>query len=241
MLAQRLASGDEARGNSAAGSSNSARCGPTDDRRRTSDQTHDRLQHAAVDIGQTNKFTVTATGEALSYQWRRDGDDLLDQTNKTLTITNAQPAAEGDCSVVVTNLEGAVTSAPARLWVVPPARAFIKRNFTNNAGLRLPYFYLLPENHDTARPYPLVCVCHGTSGDETVITTPNDGYPGYLNYPATKTFASYKQQATDPVILLWPTRRAGDSSWTTGPVDICSKFRICWTSFSWSSTSTPTA
>ena len=50
------------------------------------------LQHAAVDIGQTNKFTVTATGETLSYQWRLDGHDLPSQTNQTLTFAPAQPS-----------------------------------------------------------------------------------------------------------------------------------------------------
>ena len=176
------------------------------------------LQHTAVDLGKNTSFAVTAVGDApLSYQWRRDRSDLLNQTNKTLTLTKAQPEDEGDYSVVVTNAFGSATNAPARLWVVPSESKFIKRNFTNNAGLRLPYFYLLPENYDTARDYPLVCVLHGMPGDEIVITTPNYGYLGYLNYPATKTFVSYRQQATDPVILLWPTRRAGDSSWTTGP------------------------
>ncbi len=176
------------------------------------------FQHAAVDIGKRNRYTVTAVGTApLSYQWRLNGSDLLNQTNQTLVITNAQPTDEGDYSVVVTNLEGAVTSTTARLWVVPPATAFIKGNFTNSTGLRLPYFYLLPGNYDAARAYPLVCACHGTPGDETVITNANYGYPGYLNYPATKTLVSYRQQATNPVILLWPTRRAGDNSWTTGP------------------------
>ena len=36
-----------------------------------------------------------------------------------------------------------------------------------------------------------------------------------------KVFASYRQQATDPVIVVWPTRRAGDLSLVG--LSICSK------------------
>jgi poly(3-hydroxybutyrate) depolymerase len=173
------------------------------------------LQHKAVDLAQNTSFVVTAVGDApLFYQWRRDGSDLLSQTNRTITITNARPADEGDYTVAVANASGAVASAPARLWVVPPASSFIKGNYTNSARQRLPFFYLLPANYDPARSYPLMCWLHGTPGDESVITTPNYGYLGYANYPMLKALASYRQQARDPVILFWPTRRTPDDSWT---------------------------
>jgi len=172
------------------------------------------LQHAAVDIGQTSKFTVTATGEELLYQWRLDGHDLPSQTNKTLTFAPAQPSDEGDYTVEVRNAEGTVVSEPTRLWVVPPAVDFVKDNYTNSAGRRLPYFYLLPANYDPARRYPLMCLLHGAPCDETAITTPNYGYAGLANYPIFKVLASYRQQARDPVILFWPTRRASDQNWT---------------------------
>jgi hypothetical protein len=172
------------------------------------------LQHQAVDVGTGTSFGVTASGTApLFYQWRLDGHELPGKTRSTLTINPAQPADEGDYTVVVTNVVGAVTSEWARLWVVPRATNFIKNNFTNALG-RLPYFYLLPTNYNAARTYPLWFNFHGTPGDETVMTTPNYGYPGYLNLPGVKAFASFRQQAQDPVIVLWPTRRAGDQSWT---------------------------
>lgn len=172
------------------------------------------FQHQAVDVGTSISFTVTATGDTpLSFQWVLDGRELAGQTNRTIAFRSAQSADEGDYTVVVTNVFGAVTSNPARLWVVPPAAAFIKGNFTNALG-RLPYLYLLPTNYTTARTYPLWFNFHGTPGDETVMTTPNYGYPGYFNLPGTKTFVSYRQQEREPVILLWPTRRAGDEYWT---------------------------
>jgi predicted esterase len=172
------------------------------------------LQHTAVDIGQTNTFAVTATVEALSYQWRLDGRDLPSQTNATLTFTAAQPSDEGDYTVEVRNSEGAVVSEPTRLWVVPTAANFIKGNYTNSTGQRLPYFYLLPANYDAGRSYPLVCLFHGAPGHEDMITNAVPAGPGYANMPALKTVASYRQQTRDPVILFWPTRRTGDGSWT---------------------------
>ena len=173
------------------------------------------LQHQAVDLGKATSFVVTAVGDApLSYQWQQDGSDLLGQTNKTLTITNAQAADEGDYTVAVTNLAGVAVSEPARLWVVPPASEFVKGDFTNSAGQRLPYFYLLPADYDPARSYPLMCLLHGDPCDETSITTPNYGYAGLANYPIFKVLASYRQQARDPVILFWPTRRASNQDWT---------------------------
>ena len=157
------------------------------------------LQHNAVDLGKTNSFTITAYGTPpFSYQWRRDEGDLLGQTNSTLIIAAAQAADEGDYTVVVSNEFGVQTSEPARLWVVPPATEFIKGNLTNQAGVRLPYFYLLPTNYTATRRYPLLFYFHGYPGDETMITTPNYGYPGYANLPAAKVFASYRQQDNGP-------------------------------------------
>jgi len=137
------------------------------------------LQHQAADIGTRASLAVTAIGTApLAYQWRLDGHELAGQTNRTLTFSAVQPADEGDYTVVVTNLAGAVTSEPVRLWVTPRASMFIKANFTNSLG-RLPYFYLLPTNYDATRSYPLDLQFHGL-GDEFQFV--ND----YATYPALK-------------------------------------------------------
>ena len=144
------------------------------------------------------------------------GQDLSGQTSNKLSFSAVEPTDEGDYTVVVTNVAGTVTSESARLWVVPLAAEFVKGNFTNQSGVRLPYFYLLPTNYTAARRYPLLFYFHGLPGDETMITTPNYGYAGYANLPALKVFASYRQQELDPMILLWPVRRAGEaySDWS---------------------------
>ncbi len=175
------------------------------------------FQQSAVNLDQTNTFIVSVSGDPpLSFQWRLDGSDLLNETNNSLVIYPAQPADEGDYSVVVTNLFGAITSNPTRLYVVPRQTDFVKGNFTNSGGLRLPYFYLSPGGYDPVRRYPLICWLHGIIGDENNITNANYGYPGYGSFPAPKVPASFRQQQTDPVILVWPTRRAGDAygDWT---------------------------
>ena len=176
------------------------------------------FQQSAVNLDQTNTFTVSVSGDPpLRFQWRQDGSDLLNETNSSLVTYPAQPADEGDYSVVVTNAFGAITSNPTRLWVTPPATDFVKDNFTNTAGLRLPYFYLLPGGYDPARRYPLDYMLHGNPGDETCITNAGcGGGQGYANYAALKVVASYRQQQTDPAILVMPARRAGDAyvGWT---------------------------
>ncbi|HXI53582.1 MAG TPA: immunoglobulin domain-containing protein, partial [Candidatus Saccharimonadales bacterium] len=75
-------------------------------------------QKWTVTEGGSYTFTVTAGGTApLSFQWRKDNVDLADKTNSTLPLTLIQTNAAGLYTVVITNLEGAVTSAPARLTV----------------------------------------------------------------------------------------------------------------------------
>ena len=74
----------------------------------------------AVIVSDNATFNVTAGGTApLAYQWRLNTTtNILDATNSSLTITNAQATDAGNYSVIVTNPFGSVTSAPAYLNVV---------------------------------------------------------------------------------------------------------------------------
>lgn len=71
-------------------------------------------------------FMVAATGsEPLSYQWRRDGDALVNgveisgaQTSM-LTISNVESADAGDYDCLITDACGESISAPAELAVFP--------------------------------------------------------------------------------------------------------------------------
>jgi hypothetical protein len=78
--------------------------------------------------GSTLALAVEASGTLpLLYQWQKYGGfpdfhDLADRTNVTLVLTNVGSSDAGDYRVIVTNADGAITSAVARLTVlVPPA------------------------------------------------------------------------------------------------------------------------
>jgi hypothetical protein len=63
-------------------------------------------------------FTVTASGPALRYQWRKDGQTLLGKTNATLTISPVNLPDAGDYQAVVLNNSGIVISSNAHLTVL---------------------------------------------------------------------------------------------------------------------------
>src|SRR5947209_17555624 len=70
--------------------------------------------------GTSATFSVGAAGtEPLHYQWQFYASDLTNKTNSSLVLTNVQTANAGSYTVLVTNAEGAVTSAVATLTLVP--------------------------------------------------------------------------------------------------------------------------
>jgi enediyne biosynthesis protein E4 len=79
------------------------------------------LQPASVNVrpGSNVLLRVSATGIGLlTYQWRFNGATLLEATNTTLLVTNAQVAQGGIYDVVVANSFGPVLSAPATLGIL---------------------------------------------------------------------------------------------------------------------------
>lgn len=73
-----------------------------------------------VSVGQPATFTVSATGQGLSYQWRRGTTDINGATSSSYTFPNAQLSDSGSVfSVRVQNAAGGVDSDPAVLTVVP--------------------------------------------------------------------------------------------------------------------------
>ena len=77
--------------------------------------------NASVVSGGTAVFSVTATGTApLSYQWRKDGVNLVGETSTSYRISPAWSAHEGSYTVVVSNVAGEVTSTAAALVVKTP-------------------------------------------------------------------------------------------------------------------------
>jgi len=71
-------------------------------------------------LGSNAIFSVDATGSpALIYQWRKNGTNLNAATSSNLTLTGITTNDVGNYSVVITNLYGSVTSAPAALLIAP--------------------------------------------------------------------------------------------------------------------------
>lgn len=78
-------------------------------------------QSQTVNQGANVTFSASATGtEPLAWQWWFNGAPIADATNSSFTRLNVQPEHAGDYYVVVTNVAGAVTSAPATLTVIVP-------------------------------------------------------------------------------------------------------------------------
>lgn len=74
-------------------------------------------------VGGTAAFAVISAGTApLTYQWLRDGFEIPDATEASLTLGRVSLSDAGDYTVRVRNLFGAALSLPARLNVVqdPP-------------------------------------------------------------------------------------------------------------------------
>lgn len=75
-------------------------------------------QAQSVDDGAAASFTVTASGNGLSYQWQRDGTAVAGATAATLNLGTVALADNGArFRVVVSNAGGSVTSAEATLSV----------------------------------------------------------------------------------------------------------------------------
>lgn len=71
-----------------------------------------------VSPGSNAIFSATVRGSfPFTYQWRRNGNILPNETNLTLTVSNAQPSQAGSYSLNVTNPVGTAISASVLLKV----------------------------------------------------------------------------------------------------------------------------
>jgi hypothetical protein len=78
-------------------------------------------QTQTAEAGATVQITLNAAGDPpLAYQWYLNGTNLLSCTSSNLVLTNILFSQSGTYTVVVTNLVGAVTSAPVVVNVIPP-------------------------------------------------------------------------------------------------------------------------
>lgn len=94
-------------------------------------------QTQTVNSGGNVTLSVVASGPPApsSYQWKKNGTDIVGATAASLALTNVQPSAAGNYSVVVTNSKGSTTSNVATLTVnSAPAFTSHPQSQTVNAG-----------------------------------------------------------------------------------------------------------
>jgi uncharacterized delta-60 repeat protein len=76
---------------------------------------------ADVDVGSPWTFNVQAAGTSpLGYQWLLEGAPIPGAVNASLDLPAVSNSNAGFYSVVVSNVQGSVTSPPAMLFVIPP-------------------------------------------------------------------------------------------------------------------------
>lgn len=75
-------------------------------------------QSATTCAGQNAQFYVQATGANLTYQWKKNGNDISGKTQSALTLTNVTIGDAGSYSVIVTGSCGNLTSIPAANLIV---------------------------------------------------------------------------------------------------------------------------
>ena len=77
-------------------------------------------QSRVVKVGTNVMFTVAATGtEPLRYQWQFNLTNIAGATNSSFALSPVRWTNGGNYLVIVTNLGGAISSAPALLTVLP--------------------------------------------------------------------------------------------------------------------------
>jgi hypothetical protein len=83
----------------------------------------------AVYVGDTLTLSVDAGGTPpLSYQWRKDGAPISGATSSTLAKANLDARDSGNYDVVITNVQGSVTSQLATVSVQPLSPPAISQN-----------------------------------------------------------------------------------------------------------------
>ena len=75
----------------------------------------------SVNVGASVTFSVTATGTSLTYQWKKDGNNISGATSSSYNIPSAASGNAGSYTVTVANSAGTVTSNAATLAVTIPA------------------------------------------------------------------------------------------------------------------------
>ncbi len=124
----------------------------------------------AVCPGAVANFNVTATGSNLSYQWRKDGNSILNANGSSYTIASSSASDIGNYDVVVSNTCRTETSTAAALTLNSIPVISCPSNLTFSTA---PGTCLATVNYtvgSTAIPAPIVTYSRPSGSDLTVGT-----------------------------------------------------------------------
>ena len=84
-------------------------------------------QDTTINLDTNGSLSVVASGQFLTYQWKKDGSYVVGETNATLSITDANATLhEGNYTVVVANDFGSLESSRAEVSIAdPPVEIFV--------------------------------------------------------------------------------------------------------------------
>lgn len=92
-------------------------------------------QDETVNVGGTATFTVTASGDNLTYQWQKDGSDLDNETSSSLSLSDVIPSDAGFYVCVVTSSCNTVVSQFAVLAIIDPNIGFSVTDSDQNQSI----------------------------------------------------------------------------------------------------------
>ena len=174
-------------------------------------------------------------GALPTYQWQFNGTNLDGKTNVTLSLTNVQPASEGQYSVAIVNPSGQTNSATATLTVIVPP------TITQAAGQPDGAHPLLEcdlENVTASGTDPLACqwyynrtnVIDGTTNDTLILLDAQSSYVGTYSVRITNWRAALtSSNAALALDYAWPP--AAEALFSLGqgteqsPLELGAQFR----------------
>jgi hypothetical protein len=142
-------------------------------------------------------FSITAAGDGVTYQWKKNGALINNATDPTYTITSTTSADAGNYLCVATNAEGSTTSQSASLAIIAP-----------------PVFTLQPTDINASSGQAATLLVNATGAGTLAYTweKSNDG----VNYSAVSTGETYtittRISKYDNATRKW--LRSGDGSWS---------------------------
>ncbi len=110
-------------------------------------------QDQTTGLNSSVTFTVAAAGTSLSYQWLFQSAPIPGATAGSYTRSSAQLSHQGAYSVLVGNLYGSITSAPAMLTVIPPPTISQHPQSRTNAQGTAASLDVTPGGEDTSLNY----------------------------------------------------------------------------------------